>query len=302
MKTKLKDIKVPYVKRNSDDIYYEPVLVEPLLSFFYGRYGNIMRKYIFQYPVFSKILAGYYKSKLSKKIIPKFIDKHNIDVNEFEKQIDEFNTFNDFFIRKLKPGTRPLDKKTTGGICPVDSKVRAFENTDANYVFQIKEETFSLDKLLKGFVPTRNYEGGSYCIFRLTSHDYHRFHFIDDGNVIKTKRLRGKLHSVAPLSLERTKKLYIKNKKNLTLFNSKNFGPVICVEIGASCIGSIVQTFDKTKNMTKGKEKGYFQFGGSAVLLFFQKNKIKIAKDLLKNTAEGYETEVKLGEFLGKSI
>ncbi|RLG14679.1 MAG: phosphatidylserine decarboxylase [Candidatus Nanohalarchaeota archaeon] len=299
---KIKDIKVPYVKRTSDEVYYEREITEPLLSFFYGRYGNPIRKYLLNYPVFSKALSRYYKSRVSKKIIPKFVKKHNINIKEFEKQLDEFRTFNDFFIRKLKPNSRPIDSNPLHGICPADSKVLAFENTDINYVFQVKNDTFALSKLLNKFVPAEDYEGGSYCIFRLTPKDYHRFHFIDNGKVIKTKALKGKLYSVTPISLEKTKKLYIKSKKHLTLFESKNFGRVVCVEVGASCIGSIVQTHNNEMNAFKGNEKGYFQFGGSAVLLFFMKNKIQLAEDLLKNTSKGYETEVKVGEFLGKRI
>ena len=290
---------LPYKKRNSDEIYYEEEITEPLLSFFYGKCGDSMRKYLLNYPFFSKALSIYFKSKISKKIIPKFIKKHNINVNDFEKQINEFKSFNDFFIRKLKPGARFIDKNPIHAICPADSKALVFENTDINHIFQIKNDTFALKKLLKNFIPAEDYAMGNYCIFRLTPTDYHRFHFIDNGKVIKSKTLKGKLYSVTPISLERTKKLYIKSKKYLSLFESKNFGTILCIEIGAICIGSIIQTYDK-KNILKGDEKGYFQFGGSAVLLFFQKNKIKMAEDLLNNTANGYETEVKMGDFLGE--
>ena len=297
---KIKDTKTPYVKRDSNEIFYDYSIYEPLMSFFYGRYGNIARKYVFNYPIFSKALARYYKGKISRKIIPKFVKKYNIDVSELEKSIDEYRTFNDFFIRKLKSGARKIDSNSLHGICPTDSKVLAFENTDINYLFQIKGETFSLDKLLKGFVSAQDYEGGSYCIFRLTPQDYHRFHFIDDGNVIKGKTVKGKLYSVTPLSLQKTKKLYVKSKKHLTLVNSKNFGEILYIEIGASFIGSIIQTYEQMNEFAKGTEKGYFQFGGSAVLLFFKKGKIQIAEDLLKNTSMGYETKVKLGDFLGE--
>ena len=214
--------------------------------------------------------------------------------------MDMFRTFNDFFRRELRKGARSMDLTESHGICPVDGRALAFEDTDVEQVVQIKSEAFRLDKLLKGFVCVDDYAGGSYCIFRLSPSDYHRFHFFDDGKVIKEKKVRGKLYSVHPLCLERIKRLYLKSKKHLTLFDSKNFGQVVCVEIGATCIGSIVQTSDAGKVMGKGDEKGYFQFGGSSVLLFFRKDKIQLAKDLLENTSRGYESEVKFGEFLGE--
>ncbi|OYT34201.1 MAG: phosphatidylserine decarboxylase [Candidatus Aenigmarchaeota archaeon ex4484_52] len=298
---KIKTIKTLYIKRNTKKICCEEEINDPLLCFFFGKYGSLIRNHIFDYPVFSKILAHYYKSKFSKKAILKFIEKYNIDANEFEKNIEEFKSFNEFFIRKLKPCARKIEKNKISAICPADSMALAFENIDTNKIFQIKHETFKLDELLKGFARAQDFECGNYCIFRLTPKHYHRFHFIDDGKIIKTKSLKGKLYSVNLVSLKQTKKLYIKNKKYLTLFESKNFGNIICIEIGAVCIGSIVQTY-KSKNVLKGDEKGYFQYGGSAILIFFQKNKIKIDNELLENTKNGYETEVKIGEFLGEKI
>lgn len=297
---KIRNRRLAYVRRDSGIVYHEEDAIDPIVSFFYGKYGNITLKYVFNYPIFSKLLAQFYKSRISRRLIRRFIERHNIDSSEFELDVDEFRSFNDFFKRRLRKEARSVDSAESHGICPVDGRALAFENTDIEQVVQIKNEAFRLDKLMKGFVCADDYEGGSYCIFRLRPADYHRFHFIDGGRIIKEKKVRGRLYSVHPLCFERTKKLYIKSKKHLTLFDSKNFGHVICVEIGASCIGSIVQTNDMGNIVNKGEEKGYFQFGGSSVLLFFQKDKIKLAKDLLENTARGYESEVKFGEFLGE--
>ena len=70
------------------------------------------------------------------------------------------------------------------------------------------------------------------------------------------------------------------------------------VEVGATMVGSIVQTY--TGNVVKkGDEKGYFKFGGSTVVLIFEKNRIRIDDDLLINTLNGYETAIKAGERIG---
>ena len=73
------------------------------------------------------------------------------------------------------------------------------------------------------------------------------------------------------------------------------FGDVIMAEVGATMVGSIKQTY-KGNFVNKGEEKGYFKFGGSTVVLLFEKNKINIDEDLLINTAQGYETTIRMGE------
>ncbi len=77
------------------------------------------------------------------------------------------------------------------------------------------------------------------------------------------------------------------------------FGDVVMAEVGATMVGSIEQTY-KGSSVNKGEEKGYFKFGGSTVVLLFEKSKIHIDEDLLINTAKGYETTVKMGERIGE--
>ena len=71
------------------------------------------------------------------------------------------------------------------------------------------------------------------------------------------------------------------------------------MEVGATCVGSIIQNYSPNSKVTKGEEKGYFKFGGSTVILFLKKDVVKIHEDLLEQTQLGFETSILLGEEIG---
>ena len=93
--------------------------------------------------------------------------------------------------------------------------------------------------------------------------------------------------------------IFCLNKREYTILSNPLFGDFVMAEVGATMVGRIVQTF-KGSSVNKGEEKGYFKFGGSTVVLLFEKSKIHIDEDLLINTAKGYETTVKMGERIGE--
>ena len=67
-------------------------------------------------------------------------------------------------------------------------------------------------------------------------------------------------------------------------------------------VGSISQTFMPEEQVAKGEEKGYFAFGGSSVVILFEKDRIRFDPDLLENTSNGYETYTRFGERVGQSF
>jgi phosphatidylserine decarboxylase len=128
--------------------------------------------------------------------------------------------------------------------------------------------------------------------------DYHRFHFPVSGKVLLSKKIDGDYYSVNPLALREKAEIFFLNKREYSIISNPLFGNVIMAEVGATMVGSIVQTFEGNM-VNKGEEKGYFKFGGSTVVLLIEKNKINIDQDLLKNTENGYETTIKMGERIG---
>ena len=129
--------------------------------------------------------------------------------------------------------------------------------------------------------------------------DYHRFHFPVSGKISPNKKIDGDYYSVNPFALRKKAEIFCLNKREYSILSNPLFGDVVMSEVGATMVGRIVQTF-KASTVNKGEEKGYFKFGGSTVVLLFEKSKIRIDEDLLINTAKGYETTVKMGERIGE--
>ena len=264
--------------------------------------GKNITELIVKRKIISSIYAFHCNRALSKNKIPNFIKDYDINMNECIKSENEFTSFNDFFSRKLKPEARPIDMNPSKVISPGDGRLFAYENIDMNNLVQVKHITYSLSELLFDDDIAKEYNGGTCLVLRLCPTDYHRFHFIDSGIPRKSKFIDGNYYSVNPTALERIPKLYCQNKREWSIFKSDNFGDIIHVEVGATCVGSIIQTYKPGVKVTKGQEKGYFKFGGSTTILFFKKNTIKIDDDILKQTKLGFECKIQMGETIGEKV
>jgi len=214
-------------------------------------------------------------------------------------QEQEFQNFNDFFTRKLKENARPIDTSFNIVVSPADGKVLAYADF-GNSDFIIKGFRFDVSSFLDNPVLAQKYRDGALLVIRLAPVDYHRFHFPVSGNLTSNIKVEGDYYSVNPFALRKKAEILCLNKREYTILSNPLFGDVIMAEVGATMVGSIVQTY-KGSSVIKGKEKGYFKFGGSTVVLLFEKSKIYIDRDLLINTANGYETAVKMGERIGEA-
>lgn len=132
---------------------------------------------------------------------------------------------------------------------------------------------------------------------RLCVDDYHRYCYIDDGTKEENIFIPGVLHTVNPIALENYK-IYSQNQREYTIMHTKNFGDVIQIEVGAMMVGKIVN-YDGKTDIKRGEEKGKFLYGGSTIILLLNQN-IKIDDDIIKNTQDGAETIVKMGEKIGE--
>jgi phosphatidylserine decarboxylase len=229
-----------------------------------------------------------------KKIEP-FIEDFDIDMSIAQKQ--EFNNFNDFFTRKLKPDARPVNPGSNIVVSPADGKILAYTDISSSD-FIIKGYRFDVSSFLDNPDLAQRYDDGSLLIIRLAPVDYHRFHFPVSGKLSPNEKIEGDYYSVNPIALRKKAEIFCLNKREYTVLSNPLFGDVIMAEVGATMVGSIEQTFGGSY-ADKGEEKGYFRFGGSTVVLLFEKSKIRIDEDLLINTSRGYETSVKMGERIG---
>jgi len=266
-----------------------------LLTFLYkNAVGRVILKFM-TLPFISKIAGWIMDSRISTIAINSFIKKNNINMAEYEEK--KYISYNDFFTRKVKKECRRIDKDKNILISPCDSKLTAYEIND-NSIFMIKNSYYKLEDLLKNKELSKKYKNGYCLIFRLCVDDYHRYCYIDNGKKNKNTFIKGVLYTVRPIALEKYN-IYKENSREYTVLKTENFGDVVQIEVGATMIGRIKNHHEEYQ-FNKGEEKGMFLFGGSTIVLLIKKGKVKIDSDILKNTEEGFETIVKLGEKIGK--
>jgi phosphatidylserine decarboxylase len=288
---------IQYYERESGQIKTEKVAGEKWLVWLY--YNPIGEATLWAFAK-RKLVSSIYgkmmdRTSSAKKINP-FIEDFDIDMSVAQKQ--EFSNFNDFFTRKLKDDARPIDISSNVVVSPADGKILAYADISNSY-FIIKGYRFDVSSFLDNPDQAQKYHDGALLIIRLAPVDYHRFHFPVSGNLSQNKKIEGDYYSVNPFALRKKAEILCLNKREYAIISNPLFGDVIMAEVGATMVGSIEQTF-KGSFVNKGEEKGYFKFGGSTVVLLFEKSKIHIDEDLLINTAKGYETTVKMGERIGE--
>ncbi len=287
---------VRYYDRQSGLLKTEKVAGERWLVWLYNNpVGEATLWALVKRKVVSAVYGNMMDRPSSIKKIQPFIDEFGIDLRTAQKQT--FSSFNDFFTRKLKADARPVEPGAAVAVSPADGKILAYANI-GNSDFIIKGTRFHVVSFLNNAPLAQKYLDGTLVIIRLAPFDYHRFHFPMSGRVSPVTRTDGDYYSVNPLALRKRAEIFCLNKREFTILSSPLFGDVVMAEVGATLVGSIVQTH--TGNAAeKGEEKGYFKFGGSTVVLLFEKNKIRIDEDLLVHTLQGYETVIREGERIG---
>jgi phosphatidylserine decarboxylase len=229
---------------------------------------------------------------LAKGKIDSVIAELGIDRSEFAEPA-VYATFNDFFVRRLKPETRPFSKDPRTLVSPADGRVLVFPRLDEDSFGPVKGYPFSMKKMLPGVA--ERFMNGSLAIVRLCPSDYHRYHFPCAGTISRYEDIPGALHSVNPIALASGADVFGDNKRSVTLIETEAFGTVAYLEVGAFGVGSIVNT-KREGRVEKMEEKGYFKFGGSTVVLVFEPGKVEFSDDLVANSALGRETLVKVGQ------
>lgn len=286
--------KIQYIDRASQKLITEQVPGEGFLRFLYhSPFGKLSLNLVVKRKFLSALFGGFMDSFLSKSWIDSFIDKHQMDLSEYQVPEKGFKTFNDFFYRKLKPGSRKIEN---GIVSPADGKVVAFESIDAYTSFFVKGKGFTAETFLRDQKLAKKYEGGPMIIIRLAPTDYHRYHFPADGKVSASQLINGDYFSVSPIAMKQSLEIFCENKRVYCIQETEEYGDIMICDVGATMVGSIIQTYTPDTFIKKGDEKGYFAFGGSTLVLFFEKGKVKLSKDLLENTANGIETQVRMGE------
>jgi phosphatidylserine decarboxylase len=291
---------IQYFDRYDGTTKTEKVFGERWLRFAYETPAGRFAVWLFARRAF---FSWYYgrrmKERSSDVLIIKFIGDYGINVSEFVKSPFDFKTFNEFFHRALKPESRPISPGAGTAVFPADGRHLAFPDVDRADGFYVKGAKFTLEGLLGDAELAGPLSGGSMLISRLCPSDYHRFHFPVAGIPGNPRLVKGKLYSVSPIALRRNILYLVRNKRFVTLVESTMFGTVAMVEVGATNVGSIVQSFVPGRPVLKGEEKGMFAFGGSCVITVFARSRIVFDADIVRQSASCIETYARMGDRLG---
>lgn len=287
---------IQFVDRDSGLTKTEKVAGEKWLVWLYNNpLGEATLWALVKRKMVSSLYGDLMDRPASAEKIEPFVEEFNIDMNEAKKQ--NFNSFNEFFTRELKPDSRMIDTNSTVVVSPADGKILAYADISSTD-FIVKGYRFDVSTFLDNDELADEFQDGSLLVIRLAPNDYHRFHFPLGGKVTSTSKVEGDYYSVNPIALREMVEIFCLNKREFAVIENPVFGKVIMAEVGATMVGSIIQTYSNGF-VEKGEEKGYFEFGGSTVVLLFEKDKINLDKDLLENTLKGLETYVLMGERIG---
>lgn len=266
------------------------------LSFLYNtKLGRVTLNPFVKSACFSKLVGKFMDSHLSRVIIKPFIKLSKINTDDYECK--KYQSFNDFFIRKIKAEKRVIIKDDNAFISPCDAKFTCFKIRN-NLIFDVKHSKYSVSSIIRDSKLASSFKGGYAMVFRLSPDDYHRYCYIDDGKIIKNYKIDGLFHTVNPVSYEHFK-VFKENTRECTLLETKHFKTVMYTEVGALLVGKI-HNHKKLGSFKKGEEKGYFMYGGSTIVILVQKNCLIIDKELVSNSKKGLETYVKYGEKIGE--
>ena len=245
---------------------------------------------------------------LHQILIRSFVRYFNVDLSECSQKLEDFQTFNEFFTRPLKPETRPISAEKNSLICPVDGTIGFFGTITQETLLQAKGKEYLLTDLLQDSFVAHEYEGGIYLTIYLAPYNYHRIHSMVEGSITRFAYIPGELWTVSPLGLDFVPRLFARNERWISYIDTE-YGECALVKVGATVVGRIRTVYHTAYSnrpgarplkeslptaypIKAGEEIGRFELGSTVVLLF-QKDQVELDSLELGQT-------VRLGETLGR--
>ena len=290
-------MEIKVYQRSAEKYAVEKVYGQNFLNWLYDSPSGRMASPFLKNKIPSKLYGYWMDHKSSRKKIDSFLEEHPMDLSPFVKPSASkqgWDSFNDFFIRSYKEGYAKFSQYDQ---MPAYAEGRyfAWESLDRLTTVPVKGYQLNRKQLLENRHMDPLFKDGPAMVCRLAPVDYHRFHFMDDGEVVDSWRILGDLDSVNPLSLSKNPGVHMENERQVTILSTKRFGTIAMIEVGAICVGKIVQTYTGD-SFNRGQEKGYFKFGGSTVIILGEKGAWKPSQDILDQSAKGFETLIGLGD------
>ena len=293
---------VQYFNRYTQRVETEEVYGEGFLRFTYGNpLGRLALHALVKRSAFSRWYGWRMDRTRSRVKVAPFIAHYGVNTGEFADAPESYRTFNEFFFRKLKPEARPIDARENVAVFPADGRHLGFQDMSKMDGIFVKGQVFDLRTLIGNDALAEIFREGTMVLSRLCPVDYHRFHFPVAGVAGAPRLINGPLYSVNPLALRRNIHIFTENKRAVTAIESERFGTVLMFEVGATCVGNWDYTFTPGAHVAKGEEKGFFKFGGSSTITLFERGCVRLAEDLLEQSARRMELYARMGDRMGEA-
>jgi len=294
---------IQYFDRYAGEIRTEKIYGEKYLRWIYESVPGRMALWsVVRRAWFSRWYGWQMDQPASKQRIGPFIDEYDLNAEEFLYPPEKFEHFNAFFSRRLLPEARPIAADPASVVFPADGRHLCIPDLSHHSGLFVKGEMFDLPTLLGDAELAERYQRGSLLLSRLCPVDYHRFHFPVAGRPGDSRLINGPLYSVNPVALCRNIHILSTNKRSVTVLETDFLGPVLLLEVGATCVGSICQTYRVGGQSAKGDEKGYFRFGGSSTITVFEPGRVRFDDDLVRHSAEHRELYARMGDQMGVAV
>lgn len=219
-----------------------------------------------------------------------YVRAYNVDLADCEAVDGGYSNFNEFFTRRLKPGTRPIAQASV--VSPADGRLESQGPVTEQGRIMVKDRPYQVGELIGDVNDARRYAGGSFAVVYLSPSDYHRVHAPVDGNLTLVRSLAGDRYPVNSIGERHVPDLFVRNQRVAMCIDTERFGRVTVVMVGAIIAGRIIVTAlggDDTlpgvypiegarSQVTKGDEIGIFFLGSTAVLLL--EPSVSLSRDL----------------------
>lgn len=278
----------------------EPVFRGGTLRFlFRNPIGRLAMRTLLSTKWFNHLLTRRQRSPRSRCEISPFIDRYKIDASEFVEPVASFRSFADFFIRELRPESRPIASVSDVVVAPSDGRIQwVFPALREDAAFEVKGTSYTLGQLVGDVDLAKSFAGGTLLGIYLSPFDYHRFCYPGEGQLISQRRLGRRYYSVNARSLAAGFRVFDHNVRQSTVLSRGDHSWAM-VEVAGFYAGGIVNLDDAAPGKTRGMMKGYFQLGGSFIVLAFQAGAIRLDQDILEMVAGSIEVRIRLGERIG---
>jgi phosphatidylserine decarboxylase len=294
---------IKFFNRMTGQMEVEKVYGDAFIKLLYQSHIGHSIKAAITNKFFSKAYGAFQDHPSSHRKVKPFIKKFNIPIDDYEPGSrpsndirDSYSSFNEFFIRKFKRDKRAFVSEIKRMPAFAEARYVGFEAVNNKTLYPVKGSYLRAKDLVGNDEIAKIFEGGPLLIARLCPVDYHRYHYPDSGKVIEHYPIHGSYDSVNPIALKYSPEIFIKNERYVSILQTENFGRLAYIEVGATCVGKIIQSHRWSKPFLRGEEKGYFLFGGSTVILLGEKGLWRPSADIILNTQNGCETYLHLGQ------